>query len=52
MGFDPLEVEKWQLCLNIVVALPPKPPRLDYSYQLLTIVIDPIENGLLKLIMQ
>ena len=27
-GFDPLG-EKWQLCLNIVVALPPKPPRLD-----------------------
>ena len=28
-GFDPLG-EKWQLCLNIVVALPPKPPRLDW----------------------
>ena len=27
-GFDP-PGEKWQLCLNIVVALPPKPPRLD-----------------------
>ena len=25
--FDP-PGEKWQLCLNIVVALPPKPPRL------------------------
>ena len=21
--------EKWQRCLNIVIALPPKPPRLD-----------------------
>ena len=28
VGFDP-PGEKWQLCLNIVVALPPKPPRLD-----------------------
>ena len=27
-GFDP-PGEKWQLGLNIVVALPPKPPRLD-----------------------
>ena len=27
-GFDPLG-EKWQLCLNIVIALPPKPRRLD-----------------------
>ena len=27
-GFDP-PGEKWQLCWNIVVALPPKPPRLD-----------------------
>ena len=27
-GFDP-PGEKWQLCLKIVVALPPKPPRLD-----------------------
>ena len=27
-GFDP-PGEKWQLCLNIVVILPPKPPRLD-----------------------
>ena len=27
-GFDP-PGEKWQLCLNIVVALPPKPPQLD-----------------------
>ena len=26
--FDP-PGEKWQLRLNIVVALPPKPPRLD-----------------------
>ena len=29
-GFDRWG-EKWQLCLNIVVALPPKPPRLDHS---------------------
>ena len=29
-GFDP-PGEKWQLCLYIVVALPPKPPRLDYG---------------------
>ena len=28
-GFNP-PGEKWQLCLNIVVALPPKPPRLDF----------------------
>ena len=27
-GLDPTG-EKWQLCLNIVVALPPKSPRLD-----------------------
>ena len=28
-GFDP-PGEKWQLCLNIVIALTPKPPRLDW----------------------
>ena len=28
MGFKP-PGEKWQLCLNVVAALPPKPPRLD-----------------------
>ena len=27
-GLDP-PGEKWQLCLNIVIALPPKPPQLD-----------------------
>ena len=27
-GFNP-PGEKWQLCLNIVVTLPPQPPRLD-----------------------
>ena len=27
-GFDPPR-EKWQLCLNIVVSLPPRPPWLD-----------------------
>ena len=32
MGFDPPEVEKWLLCLNIVVPLPPKPPWLDCYY--------------------
>ena len=29
-GFDP-PGEKWQLCFNIVVALPPKPPQLDFT---------------------
>ena len=35
-GFNPLG-EKWHLCLNIVVALPPKPPWLDklFCYWLL-----------------
>ena len=28
-GFDP-PGEKWQLCLNIVIALTRKPPRLDW----------------------
>ena len=37
-GFDP-PGEKWQLCLNIVIALPPKPPRLDYTEQLLHLLI-------------
>ena len=34
-GFDP-PGEKWQLYLNIVVPLPPKPPRLDGSSNLQT----------------
>ena len=29
-GFNP-PGEKWQLCLNIAVALPPKAPWLDYN---------------------
>ena len=38
VGFDP-QGEKWQLCLNIVVALPPKPPRLDsISYYFLVVL--------------
>ena len=32
-GFNP-RGEKWQLCLNIVVALPPKPPRLFYAVKI------------------
>ena len=28
-GIQSTRGRKWQLCLNIVVALPPKPPRLD-----------------------
>ena len=35
-GFNP-PGEKWQLCLNIVVASPPKPPRLDLDALLDTI---------------
>ena len=31
VGFDP-PGEKWQLCLNIVVALPPNPPRLGDNH--------------------
>ena len=35
-GLDP-PGEKWQLGLNIVVALPPKPPRLDIKFYLIGI---------------
>ena len=42
-GFDP-PGEKWQLCLNIVVALPPKPPRLDvitgYSTKIFSLAVE------------
>ena len=43
-GFDP-PGEKWQLCLNIVVALPPKPPRLDF---VIWLTVHSINGGLNK----
>ena len=41
MELHPPEVEKWQLCLNIVVTLPPKPPQLNCIYHYLDIKIFP-----------
>ena len=36
-GFDP-PGKKWQMCLTIVVALPPKPPWLDNLFACLGLI--------------
>ena len=47
VGFDP-PGKKWQLCLNIVVALPPKPPRVDLTMWLFFEYFDPGFGQFLK----